>query len=406
MDQYLESLLQISGVVLVQGPRWCGKTTTAKKISRSSLMLGDTGVLNNSRGIADIDPSRLLDGETPRLIDEWQVLPSLWDSIRTEVDNRGSSGQFILMGSTTTEAPTLHSGAGRIIRVMMRAMSLFESGESNGSVSLGGLFEGEEVSGHCDITLDQMASTIVRGGWPSTIGMIERDSARLIRGYIDAIAESELRIMDGIRRDPDNVRKIIQSVSRNICTTATISTIRKDVEKHQSVLSDKTVSSYISALRRVFVVENLPAWSAELRSKAIIRTTPKRYLSDPSIAAASLGASTSRILSDMSTFGLLFECLCIRDLRIYAQVLDAKVSFYQDNNGLEVDAIIESWDGRWGAMEIKLGQAGIEEGVRNLLRLREVVAHPPEFMVVLTLNGYAYRRQDGVFVIPVGCLRD
>ncbi len=406
MDDYLDYLLKCSGAIVIQGPKWSGKTTTALRKAGSTLMLGDTAVYNNAVRIAGVNPRELLSGNVPRLIDEWQLIPSVWDSIRTEVDSRGEKGQFILTGSATSVAKTLHSGTGRILRVNMRPMSLYESGDSDGSVSLSDLFDGKEISGSSDMDLRDAAYLIIRGGWPETIGYDERMVATVMSGYIDSIADLEISTCDGVRRDADNVRKLIESLSRNIATTASLKTIRLDVEKHQTMISEKTISDYISALRRIFIVENLPAWSTELRSKATIRKSPKRFFVDPSIAAVSLRSSSERMMDDMSTMGLLFENLCIRDIRVYAQMLDGKVYYYQDNNGLEVDAVIQLWDGRWGAIEVKMGVTSVDDGARNLLRLANIVVTPPSFLAVVTMTGYAYRREDGVYVVPIGCLRN
>ena len=411
MDKELDEALESSGAVLIKGPKWCGKTRTAEEHAASVLLMQDPNNTERYKSIADSAPSLLLEGPTPRLIDEWQIAPILWNGVRFEVDRRGENGQFILTGSVTPkDDSTLHTGTGRITRLSMRTMSLFESSESNGEVSLMSLFsEGADVKGKSTLTINSLAFALARGGWPLSIGEKESVALRRAYDYVDAVVEIEASTVDGVERNPTRIRNLMRSLARNVSTMAKMTTIREDMEG-DDIVSDKTISSYMNALRRIFVVDDLSAWCPAVRSKTAIRTSPKRHFVDPSIAVALLRLSPERLLKDFKTFGLLFESLCVRDLRVYAQAIGGNLLHYHDKNDLEADAIVQLKDGRWGAVEAKMGVKEIEEAAKNLIKLKNKIDTdrmcPPSFLMVLTATEYAYRRKDGVLIVPIGCLRD
>lgn len=413
-DRMLQERLAASGAVLIEGPKWCGKTRTALENSKSHLFMQDPDRAVSYLKAADIKPSLLLQGETPRLLDEWQTAPVLWDAVRFMVDQRGKPGQFILTGSAVPKDNVVqHTGTGRISRLMMRPMSLYESLESNGSVSLRALFDGQtEIDNFSPLTIEQIAFAIVRGGWPASIGESEDIALRHAIDYVEAVINADVSRVDGIEKNPVRVRALLRSLSRNISTLATIRTIRADIalgDADESI-SEKTISQYLGALDRIFVTENLPAWNPALRSKSAIRTSPKRLFVDPSIAAAVMRLTPSRLLDDFNYFGFLFESLCDRDLRIYAEAIDGQVFHYRDGSGLEADAVIALNDGRWAAVEVKLGSKEIDEAAGHLLKLKDKVntekMREPSFLMILTGTEVAYRREDGVYVVPLGCLKD
>lgn len=413
-DRVLQERLAASGAVLIEGPKWCGKTRTALENSKSHLFMQDPDKAVSYLKAADTKPSLLLKGDTPRLLDEWQTAPVLWDAVRFMVDQRGKSGQFILTGSAVPKDNVVqHTGTGRISRLLMRPMSLYESMESNGSVSLKALFDGEtEIDNFSTLTIEQIAFTIVRGGWPASIGESEKIALRHAIDYVEAIINADVSRVDGIEKNPVRVRALLRSLSRNISTLATIRTIHDDIAMGDAdeSISEKTISQYLGALDRIFVTENLPAWNPALRSKTAIRTSPKRQFVDPSIAAAVMRLTPSRLLEDFNYFGFLFESLCDRDLRIYAEAIDGQVFHYRDGSGLEADAVIALNDGRWAAVEVKLGSKEIEDAAVHLLELKNKVntekMREPSFLMILTGTEIAYRREDGVYVVPLGCLKD
>lgn len=411
-DSELEFALSSSGAVLIEGPKWCGKTWVGRHAAKSVIYLQDPDKTAMYLRIADTKPSLLLAGDTPRLIDEWQMAPVLWDGVRFAVDERGVCGQFILTGSAVpSDNVVSHTGTGRISRLRMRPMSLFESRESNGSVSLGALFAGlDDVSGVSSLSIEEIAFVIARGGWPASVTGSRSTACKKVEDYVEAVVQYDVSRVDGVEKNPSRVRVLLQSLARNTSSMVSLATIRKDMAANDADFSEKSIASYIGALKRIFVVEDLPAWSPALRSRTMLRASPKRHFVDPSIAAAVLRASPGRLLEDFSTFGILFESLCVRDLRIYAGSIDGEVFHYHDRNDLEVDAIVQLKDGRWGAVEVKLGSREIDEAAKNLLRLAEVVdaerMRVPSFLMVLTGGEFAYRREDGVFVVPVGCLRN
>ena len=410
-DKILKEKLETSGAVWIRGPKWCGKTWTAKQQARSSLMMQDPDQTLNYLRTAGVKPSLLLEGDTPRLLDEWQMAPVLWDAVRYAVDIRAENGQFILTGSTLPlDHEVKHSGTGRITRMLMRPMSLFESGESTGKVSLNELFNGDEPFGKTKMEIEELAFVTARGGWPAAIGVSNKIALAQANQYLEAVVDRDISEADGVRRDPSKVRTFLKSIARNIASTASLETIRNDIKGEDESLSTLTIRSYINALERIFVIEEQPAWEPALRSKTAIRTSPKRHFVDPSIAVAALGTNPEGLLKDFNTFGLLFESLCIRDLRIYSQSIGGNVYHYRDKTELEVDAIVSLHDGRWGAIEIKLGQKQIEIASENLMKLKEKVdeekMQPPSFLMVLTGNGFAIKQKNGVLVVPIGCLKN
>jgi len=411
-DAELQLALQSSGAVLIEGAKWCGKTSTASKASSSVLYMQDPDNAGSYQAMTDTKPSLLLKGETPRLIDEWQMAPVLWDAVRFEVDKRAETGQFILPGSAVpADNVTAHTGTGRISRLMLRPMSLFESLESNGTVSLRQLFTGNQnVEAMSGLSIEQIAFALCRGGWPASVKLQGTPALRMAMDYAEAVINYDVSRVDNVEKNPDRVRLLLRSLARNIATSATYQTIMSDMEATDITISDKTIASYINALRRIFVVEDLPAWSPSLRSKTAIRTSAKRHFVDPSIATAVLRTNPEGILNDFQYFGFLFEALCTRDIRVYAQTNDADVFHYRDKSGLESDLIVRLRDGRWAAIEVKLGNKQIDEAAENLLplkiRIDESKMGKASFLMVITGGQYAYRRNDGVLVVPLGCLRD
>ena len=414
-DRLLAEILPSAGAVLIQGPKWCGKSTTALQIAKSSVMLGNPQVLRSTQELVLSNPSYLLSGETPRLFDEWQTVPELWDSIRYEVDMRRSKAQFILTGSATPidTDKILHTGTGRYAWVRMRPMSLWESGESTGEVSLQALFAGQnKIAGQCKWGLQDIAFMLCRGGWPAALDEPSKVALQTSYNYVDALAESDLSRADNTLRNPRRIRLLLRSLGRLQASQAPLSTIRADMlANDEASLSEHTIASYLTALENVFVVEDMSAWSTNLRSKTAIRTSNNRYFVDPSIAVAAMGITPDKLMEDIETFGLLFETMAVRDLRVYADALDSKVYHYRDKDGLECDAVIELRNGRYGLVEIKLGgNYGIEEAQRSLNKLHKKIdtekAGEPAFRMVLTATGmYAYALKDGTLVVPIGCLR-
>jgi predicted AAA+ superfamily ATPase len=417
-DKVLDYALEASGAVLIEGPKWCGKTRTGSEKAASALYMQDPDQTASYLKAADTKPSLLLKGDTPRLIDEWQIAPVLWDAVRFAIDQRRETGQFILTGSAVPkDNAVLHTGTGRISRILMRPMSLFESLESNGTISLKSLFDktasddgSDSMEAVSALTIERLAFALIRGGWPAAIGKKESVALRQVYDYVDAVINIDVSRVDDVQKSPARIRALMRSLARNVSTAANITTIHKDIAGDEETISEKTISVYLNALRRIFVVEDLPAWNPAMRSKTALRTTPKRHFVDPSIAAAVLRANSSHLLSDFNTFGLLFESLCIRDLRVYAQVIDGEVFHYRDKSGLEADAIVHLKDGRWGAVEVKMGAKEIEAAAENLKALRNKInlnkMKEPSFLMVLTAGELGYRRNDGVYIVPIGCLRD
>lgn len=425
LDEVLRMNLEAFGAILIEGPKWCGKTTTAEQSAKSAIYMQDEDNGANYLRLAEDTPSALLRGESPHLIDEWQMAPNIWDAVRNEVDKRGVPGQFILTGSVSVDKSMIkHSGAGRIRTLQMRTMSLWESGDSTGEVSLESLFNDyKNVEGRSNHDIFDIARIVTRGGWPASIGKNEKIAHSLIAGYCETIVDTEINSIDGRERDKRKMIQILRSLSRNTAMAVPDTTILKDItpdRTYDELTSDdlgslkamdiKTVRSYLEALNRIHVTEDLDAWCPKLRSKTTIRTGSTRHMSDPAIAAYFLNASAEDLVYDMETFGLLFESLVIRDLRVYAQSLEGEVFHYRDANGREADAIVHLWNGKWGAVEVKLNPAREDEGAESLLKLvRDIdtdTMKPPSFLAVITGRGMAHTRKDGVHVIPIGCLKN
>lgn len=416
VDSLLQDKLEAKGAVLIEGPKWCGKTTTATQKAASILHMDNPTEKDQNLTLAKLNPLRLLKGAVPRLIDEWQIAPTLWDSIRYEVDKRGEMSQFILTGSAVP-ADTKdinHSGTGRFSWLMMRTMSLYESKESTGEVSLKELFdENTNVDGENPNDIEKLAFLICRGGWPGAIDLKEKPALQQAFDYLDGVAKSDINRADGIEKNEERVRRIMRSFARNQGSQTPTTAIANDIlANDSSSVNEDTVQTYIKALKKIFVIEDMPAWNPNLRSKSAIRTSDTRYYVDPSIATASLGLGPEDLLNDLNTFGLLFETMCVRDLRIFAESINGSVYHYRDNTGLECDAVIHLRNGKYGLIEIKLGGDDlIEEGAKTLKKLKDCIdttkMNKPSFLMVLTgIGKYAYKREDGVLVIPIGVLKN
>lgn len=415
-DGILEKKLRSKGAVLIEGPKWCGKTTTAEQQARSILYMDNPASFESNLQMAEIDPGILLEGDTPRLVDEWQLAPKLWGTMRFEVDHRHQVGQFILTGSAvpSDEESMKHSGTGRFSWLTMRPMSLYESGESNGKVSLSHLFESREnIVATNSLRIDDIAFLICRGGWPFACSLQGDAALAQAFDYVDAVIKKDVSRVDGTNRNITTTRLLMRSYARNQGSQATIGTIVADMMTNdENEIGVKTAGSYLDALRKIFVIEDSEAWNPNLRSKTAIRTANTRYFIDPSIGTAVLGLGPKDLINDLNTMGLFFETLCVRDLRIFADALDGQVFHYRDKSGLECDAVIHLRNGRYGLVEIKLGgDRLINEGASNLLALVDKIntdkMKEPSFLMVLTGTGdFAYRRKDGVYVVPIGCLKD
>ena len=415
-DVLLKKKLSGMGAVLIEGPKWCGKTTTAEHQASSVVYMDDIEEGTNWQQLATINPKAILTGEAPRLIDEWQLSPRLWDAVRFEVDHRGEDGQFILTGSAVpVDTDKIHhTGTGRVAWLTMRPMSLWESGESNGEISLKDLFDApEQVFAENKLTLEDIAYLVCRGGWPRAALQPKDIALGRAFDYFDAVVKNDVSRIDGVRRDEERTSRIMKSYARHQGTQTPISVIADDVRGGEEMsIDDKTVYSYIAALKKIFVIEDMPSWNPNLRSKTAIRSSDNHYFVDPSIATAALGIGPKDLINDLNTFGLLFETLCVRDLRVFADVIDGRVYHYRDKNGLECDAVVHLRNGSYGLIEIKLGGENlIEEGASTLHSLASKIdtskMKAPAFKMILTAVGkFAYRREDGVYVIPIGCLKD
>lgn len=415
-DEVIKKKLKGKGAVLVEGAKWCGKTTTSEELSGSVLYMSKPDNMKQNLTLAEINPSLLLEGKTPRLIDEWQIAPKLWDAVRYEVDHRNEEGQFILTGSAVPASldEVQHTGTGRFAWVRMRPMSLFESGESNGSVRLSELFQSpEQIAAINPMDLKQIAFLVCRGGWPRATFLEDEIALEQAYDYYDAIINQDISRVDGVKRDAERVKTLMRSYARNQGAQAPNTTLKADMMANDAdTLDEDTVFSYVNALKKIFVIEDMPAWNPNLRSKTAIRTSDTRYFTDPSIGVAALGLGPDDLIGDLDTFGLMFECMCIRDLRVYADALGGGVYHYRDKSGLECDAVVHLRNGSYGLIEIKLGgNQAIEHGVKTLKQLAGKIdtdkMKSPAFLMVLTAVGdYAYRREDGVYLVPIGCLRD
>lgn len=418
-DALLEKKLHSTGAVVIEGPKWCGKTTSAEQMAKSVNYVSDPANYARNLIMADMDINSLLDGDKPRLLDEWQAIPQLWDAVRYSIDRSKQVGQFILTGSAVPlsseeQNKIHHSGTGRFSRIRMRPMSLFESGDSNGEISLSMLFDNVDakILAECKLNIDDMAFLICRGGWPIATNLEKEYALETARAYYDAVTETDIFSVDGINRSPLRTKRLMRSLSRHQGTQVTIVGIKNDMAANDTdSLDEGTVSSYLNALAKIFVIEDMEAWNPNLRSKAAIRTSNTRYFVDPSIAAAALGLGPADLTNDLNTLGLFFETLAARDLRVYAEALDGNVFHYRDSNGLECDAVIHLRNGKYALVEIKLGgQKLIDEGANSLKKLSASIdtdrMHAPSFKMVLTAVGsMAYKRDDDVYVVPIGCLK-
>lgn len=411
IDSILEEYLDAFGAVLIRGPKWCGKTTTAEQIAKSVLRMQDPDNFRTYLDMANFMPSRLLEGDTPRLIDEWQMAPVLWDAVRNAVDERQKVGQFILTGSTViNHEQILHSGTGRIAKIDMMPMSLFESDESNGTVSLEELFAGKYFSGATsDLSVENLVFAICRGGWPASIGLSEKASLLVARSYIEAICSDDTCRIDSSVSDPNRVRAILRSYARNLTTLASNRSILKDIVVNDLMMDESTLYRYMTALKSLFVIQDNPAWNPAIRSSTTMRSIAKKGFVDPSMAVAALALSPPQLLDDLKTLGFFFESLCIRDLQIYAAKQGGEISYYRDRYGLECDIVLHLENGSYALIEAKLGSKEIDEASEHLLKLKDLISmnklHQPSFLMVLTAGKYAYRRDDGVLVVPIGCLK-
>lgn len=421
-DKLLELRLEAFGAVQIKGPKWCGKTTTAEQYAKSVLKMQDPDKREAYLATARTKPSILLKGETPRLIDEWQVAPVLWDAVRNAVDERRERGQFILTGSTVIEdSEIMHTGTGRISRMSMYPMSLYESLESNGQISLSELFDNDslDIDGiESKMTIEQLIFAACRGGWPASLD-VKSEKAKLLiaKDYVNIVCDEDISKIDGIRRNPLWARQIMKSYARNLCTLAKKTNMLKDMIAESESITMVTFDDYVSALEKLFVIEDIEAWNPSIRSATAIRSGKKRCFVDPSIAVVALGLSPQLLELDLKTFGFIFECMVLRDLRVYSQALGGRLSYYNDKYGLEADAVLHLDDGRYALIECKLGSRDIEEGAKHLLTLKSLVQkynetseqiklREPDLLIVITGGEIAYTRNDGVKIIPLACLRD
>ncbi len=412
VDKEIDELMQIMGAVLIEGCKWCGKSTTGLFHSKSVIEFQNPDKKQEYDDIKNTKPSLFLVGEKPRMFDEWQMYPVVWDSIRTDVDHTRLKGQYILTGSAKpSEGETMHTGTGRISRVLMRPMSLYESNESTGEVSFKDILDGKDIKGVSNLSLEDLASIIVRGGWPASIETTTDVKYRFSKEYVKSLIHEEVKQIDGVERNPEKMQNVLRSLARNVSTAVSNSTITGDVKNtFDEEISRPTLNDYINTLEKLFVIESVFATNLNLRSKYALRTKPKKYFVDPSIATAVLDITPNDLLNDLKTFGFLFESLCMRDLKIYTQSYGGDISFYRDEKDFEVDAIFRTSGGKWGAIEIKLGAGYIDEAANNLLKFKEKVdtnkCGEPSFLMVLTGTNYSYKRDDGVYVVSIGTLKN
>lgn len=412
VDLEIDELMEIMGAVLIEGCKWCGKSTTGSYHAKSIIEFQNPDRKQEYDEIKNTKPSLFLNGEKPRMFDEWQMYPVVWDSIRTDVDHTGLKGQYILTGSAKpSEGETMHTGTGRISRVLMRPMSLYESGESTGEVSFNDILAGKDISGESKLSLDDLANIIVRGGWPASIEVKSDAKYRFAKEYVKALVHEEVKKTDGIERNPEKMQNVLRSLARNVSTQVSNSTIEGDVRnKFDDDISRPTLNDYLNTLEKLFVIEDVNATNLNFRSKYALRTKPKKYFVDPSIATAILDIKPKDLINDLNTFGFMFESLCVRDLKIYTQSYGGSVTFYRDEKDFEVDAILRTSNGNWGAIEIKLGAGYIDEAANNLLKFKERVdiekCGEPSFLMVLTGTNYSYKRDDGVYVVSIGTLKN
>ena len=412
VDKEIDELMEIMGAILIEGCKWCGKSTTGLYHAKSVIEFQNPDRKQEYDNIRNTKPSLFLNGEKPRMFDEWQMYPVVWDSVRTDVDHTGLKGQYILTGSAKpSEGETMHTGTGRISRVLMRPMSLFESSESTGEVSFSDILAGKDISGVSKLSLEDIASIIVRGGWPASISVKSDAKYRIAKEYVKSLIHEEVRSVDGVERNTEKMQNVLRSLARNISTQVSNSTIEADIRNSfDDDISRPTLTDYLNTLEKLFVIEDVKATNLNLRSRYALRTKPKKFFVDPSIATAILDLKPMDLINDLNTFGFMFESLCIRDLKIYTESLGGDVTFYRDERGFEVDAILRMPSGKWGAIEIKLGAGYIDEAANNLLKFKEHVdikkCGEPSFLLVLTGTNYSYKRDDGVYVVSIGTLKN
>ena len=412
VDTEISELMEIMGAVLIEGCKWCGKSTTGLHHAKSFIEFQNPDKKQEYDEIKNTQPSLFLKGDNPRMFDEWQMYPIVWDSIRTDVDHSSEKGQYILTGSAKpSEGELMHSGTGRISRVLMRPMSLFESGESTGEVSFRDIIDGKDISGVSKLSLEDIASLIVRGGWPASLEVKSDAKYRFAKEYVKSLVHEEVKMVDGVERNPEKMQNVLRSLARNISTQVSHSTIEIDVKNtFDDEISRPTLNDYLNTLEKLFVIENMNATNLNFRSKYALRIKPKKYFVDPSIATAILEMKPNDLINDLNTFGFMFESLCMRDLKIYTSSFNGDITFYRDEKEFEVDAILRTSSGKWGAIEIKLGAGYVDEAAQNLLKFKERVdtkkCGEPSFLMVLTGTKYSYKRPDGVYVVSIGCLKN
>ena len=412
VDSEIDELMEIMGAVLIEGCKWCGKSTTGSHHAKSIIEFQNPDKKQEYDEIKNTKPSLFLKGEKPRMFDEWQMYPVVWDSIRTDVDHSRLKGQYILTGSAKpSEGQIMHTGTGRISRVLMRPMSLFESGESTGEVSFNDILEGKDISGVSNLSLEDIASIIIRGGWPASIEVKSDAKYRFAQEYVKSLIHEEVKKVDNVERNPEKMRNVLRSLARNISTPVSNTTLENDVKNSfDDDISRPTLADYLNTLEKLFVIEDINVTNLNFRSKYAIRTRPKKYFVDPSIATAILEMKPNDLIKDLNTFGFMFESLCIRDLKIYTQHYGGDITFYRDEKDFEIDAILRTSSGKWGAIEIKLGAGYIDLAANNLLKFKNRVdikkCGEPSFLMVLTGANYSYKRDDGVYVVSIGTLKN
>lgn len=412
VDSEINELMEVMGAVLIEGCKWCGKSTTGFHHANSVIEFQNPDRKQEYEDIKNTKPSLFLNGDKPRMFDEWQMYPVVWDSIRTDVDHTGLKGQYILTGSAKpSEGEVMHTGTGRISRVLMRTMSLYESGESTGEVSFKDILAGNDINGVSKLSLEDIASIIVRGGWPASIEINSDIKYRFAKEYVKSLIHEEVKKIDSVERNPEKMQNVLRSLARNITTQVSMTTLEDDVKNtFDDDVSRPTLNDYINTLEKLFVIENVNATNLNFRSKYALRTKSKKYFVDPSIATAILDMKPNDLINDLRTFGFMFESLCMRDLKIYTQGYGGEITFYRDEKDFEVDAILRTGSGKWGAIEIKLGAGHVEEAANNLLKFKERVdtnkCGEPSFLMVLTGTNYSYKREDGVYVVSIGTLKN
>ncbi len=412
VDKVLQNKLEYMGAVLIEGCKWCGKSTTARQFAKSYIEFQDPDKKMQYDKTNKTKPSLFLEGEKPRLFDEWQMYPVVWDSIRMDVDHTGLKGQYILTGSARpAEDSVMHSGTGRISKLLMRPMSLYESGESNGTVSLTDIINGNDISGISNLDFDSLINAMIRGGWPETLNIDGENKYKVSKDYVKSLLSEEIKTVDGKLRSSSKMNAVLKSISRNISTNVSKSTILEDVRSEfVNDVSRPTLDDYLNALEKLYILEYIPATNLNLRSKTPLRISPKLELVDPSLAIATLNLKREDLIKDLNFTGFIFENMCMRDLKIYADAVDARLSYYRDKNDFEVDCILETADGKWGAIEVKLGAGEIPDAVENLTKFQEKVDTDkygkPSFLMVLTGADYSYKRDDGIYVVSIGNLKD